>query len=73
MEKIIAGGMEKHLKDNAVIGHSQHSFMREKSCLSNLNYSYNRVNHLADQGKPVGAMCWISVKFSILSLPASSG
>ncbi|KAJ7420798.1 hypothetical protein BTVI_20301 [Pitangus sulphuratus] len=30
MEKITLGGIEKHLKDNAVIGHSQHGFMRGK-------------------------------------------
>ncbi|KAJ7426224.1 RNA-directed DNA polymerase from mobile element jockey-like protein [Willisornis vidua] len=36
MEKIILEGMAKHLKDKAIIGPSQHSFMRGNSCLSNL-------------------------------------
>ncbi|KAJ7419587.1 rna-directed dna polymerase from mobile element jockey-like [Willisornis vidua] len=36
MEKIILGSIEKHLKYNTVTGHSQHNFMRGKSCLSNL-------------------------------------
>lgn len=36
MEKVILGGIKKHLKDNTGIGHSQHDFMRVKSCLSNL-------------------------------------
>ncbi|KAJ7407286.1 hypothetical protein WISP_127597 [Willisornis vidua] len=36
MEKIILGSTEKHLKDNTVTGHSQNSFRRGKSCLSNL-------------------------------------
>ncbi|KAJ7428106.1 hypothetical protein WISP_01889 [Willisornis vidua] len=36
MEKIILGSIEKHLKDNAAIGHRQHGFMRGKSCLLNL-------------------------------------
>ncbi|NXA15334.1 CADH7 protein, partial [Sapayoa aenigma] len=40
-------------KGNAVMGHSQHSFMRGKPCLSNLIYFYDRVTHLVDQGKPV--------------------
>ncbi|KAJ7410300.1 hypothetical protein BTVI_53886 [Pitangus sulphuratus] len=53
MEKIIVGGIEKYLKDNRVLGHSQHSFMRGKSCLSNLISFYCKVTHLVDQGKPV--------------------
>lgn len=36
MEKIILGGIEKHLKDNTIIGYSQHGVMRGKLCLSNL-------------------------------------
>ncbi|KAJ7412797.1 hypothetical protein WISP_94411 [Willisornis vidua] len=44
MEKIIVGkhNIENHLKDNAVIGHSQHGFMRGKSCLSNLISFYDK-------------------------------
>ncbi|KAJ7414314.1 hypothetical protein WISP_85065 [Willisornis vidua] len=34
--EIILQSIEKYLKDNAIIGHSQHGFMRRKSCLSNL-------------------------------------
>ena len=36
MEKVILGVIEKHLRDNAVIGHSQHGFTSGKSCLTNL-------------------------------------
>ena len=36
IEKVILGVIEKHLRDNAVLGHSQHGFMRGKSCLTNL-------------------------------------
>ncbi|KAJ7406126.1 RNA-directed DNA polymerase from mobile element jockey-like protein [Pitangus sulphuratus] len=50
MEKIILGIIEKYLKGNAVIGHSQHGFMRGKSCLSNLISFYDKV---VDQRKPV--------------------
>ncbi|KAJ7405703.1 hypothetical protein WISP_138052 [Willisornis vidua] len=42
MEKIILGSIEKHLKDNTVTGHNQHSFMRGKSCLSNLISLYDK-------------------------------
>ena len=52
MEKIILGVIEKHLKDNAVIGHSQHRFMRGKSCLTSLISFYDKATHLTDQGKP---------------------
>lgn len=36
MEKIILGGIEKYLEDNALNGHSQHGFVWGKSCFSNL-------------------------------------
>ncbi|KAJ7414983.1 hypothetical protein WISP_80486 [Willisornis vidua] len=41
-EKIILGGIEKHMKDNAVTDHSQHSFRRRESCLSNLISFYDK-------------------------------
>ncbi|GAB0188372.1 mitochondrial enolase superfamily member 1 [Grus japonensis] len=50
MEKIMLGVIEKHLKDNAVIGHSQHGFVRGRACLTNLVSFYDKVTH---QGKPV--------------------
>ncbi|KAJ7415951.1 hypothetical protein WISP_75089 [Willisornis vidua] len=56
MEKIILGCAEKHLKNNAVIGHSQHDFMRGKFCLPNLIFFYGKVTHLAGQGKPVNVI-----------------
>ncbi|KAJ7405713.1 hypothetical protein WISP_138168 [Willisornis vidua] len=40
--EIIMGGIEKHLKDNTVIGHRQHGFTRGKSCLSNLIFFYDK-------------------------------
>ncbi|KAF4794926.1 regulator of microtubule dynamics 2 [Turdus rufiventris] len=52
MEKIVLGGVEKHLKNSMVIGHSQHAFMRGKSCLSILISFYDKVAYLVDQGKP---------------------
>jgi len=48
IEKVILGITEKHLKDNAVIGHSQLGFIKGKSCLMNLISFYDKVTHLAD-------------------------
>ncbi|KAJ7420328.1 RNA-directed DNA polymerase from mobile element jockey-like protein [Pitangus sulphuratus] len=53
MEKIILGSIGKHLKDNTVIGHSQHGYMRGKSCLSNPISFDDKITHLVDQGKPL--------------------
>ncbi|GAB0181631.1 mitochondrial enolase superfamily member 1 [Grus japonensis] len=53
MEKIMLGVIEKHVEDNAVIGHSQHGFVRGRACLTNLVSFYDKVTHLVDQGKPV--------------------
>jgi len=71
MEKIMLRVHEKHLKDNAVIGHSLRRFMRGRSCFTNLISFYDKVTHLADQGKPVGAIFLDSVKLLILFLTAS--
>ncbi|KAK4816018.1 hypothetical protein QYF61_011008 [Mycteria americana] len=53
MEKVILGVIERHLRDNTVICHSQHRFTRGKSCLTNLISFYDKVTHLIDQEKPV--------------------
>ena len=47
---------EKHLKDNAGIGYSQHGFMGRTSCLINLISFYDKVTHLVDQGKLVSCI-----------------
>lgn len=56
MEKIFLGGTKNHLKENAVIGHSQYGFMRAKSCLSNLIAFHEHVTHPADQRRPADAI-----------------
>lgn len=43
---------EKHLKDNAVIGHSLRRFMRGRSYLTNLIFFYDQ----GDKEKPVGVI-----------------
>uniref|UniRef100_A0A8B9BRL7 Reverse transcriptase domain-containing protein n=1 Tax=Anser brachyrhynchus TaxID=132585 RepID=A0A8B9BRL7_9AVES len=52
MERMILEVIEAHLGDNAVIGPSQHGFMRGRSCLTNLTSFYDKITHLVDQGKP---------------------
>lgn len=52
----IPGGVEKHLKENSVIGHRQQSLTRAESCLSNLISYYDRVTHIVGQEKPVDLM-----------------
>ncbi|KAK4827430.1 hypothetical protein QYF61_017868 [Mycteria americana] len=56
--EVILGVIEKHLRDNAAIGHSQCGFMRGKSCLINLISFYDKVTHLVVQGKPVDVVAW---------------
>lgn len=53
MEKIMLGFTEKHLKNSAVTGHSQHGIMRERSCLTSFISFQDMVTYLIDQGKPV--------------------
>ncbi|KAK4818033.1 hypothetical protein QYF61_004157 [Mycteria americana] len=53
MEKIILSIIERHLKNNAIIRHSQHRFTKGKSCLTNLISFYDKVTHLVDEGKAV--------------------
>lgn len=68
MEKIVLGFTEKHLKDLAVIGHSQHKFMRGKPCSTNLSSFYDKVTHLVDQGKAADVIFWTFRKtFNIVS------
>jgi len=53
MEMIILGTSERHLKNKAVIRHSQHGFAKGKSCLTNLISFYDKVTHVGDEGKAV--------------------
>lgn len=52
MERIILRVMEKYLKDNAGISHSQHKFMRGKFCLRNLTSFKDKMTQIVDLGKP---------------------
>ncbi|GAB0203757.1 mitochondrial enolase superfamily member 1 [Grus japonensis] len=56
MEQIILCTIERHLKNNAIIRHSQHGFTKGKSCLTNLISFYDKVTCLVDEGKVVDAV-----------------
>ena len=48
MEQIIRQAVCKHLMDNAVLNKSQHGFLRNKSCQTNLISFFERVTSFVD-------------------------
>lgn len=59
VEKVILGVLEKHLRDNAVFGCSQHRFMRRKYWSTNLISLYDKVIHLVYQVKTLDVVGFI--------------
>lgn len=55
MQKVVLGNTERQLKKKAIIRHSQHGFLKRKSCLSNL--IYNMVTCLVDEENAVDVIC----------------
>ncbi|GAB0177573.1 mitochondrial enolase superfamily member 1 [Grus japonensis] len=53
MEQIFLTAITWRVLDNQVIRPSQHRFMKGRSCLTNLNSFYDKVNHSLEEGKPV--------------------
>lgn len=51
MEKITLSGIERHLKNDAVIRYSEHGFTKGMSCLTNLISLYGKVACLMGEGK----------------------
>ncbi|PKU45187.1 rna-directed dna polymerase from mobile element jockey-like [Limosa lapponica baueri] len=57
MEQTILSAIMRSMKDNQMIRHSQHGFMKGRSCLNNLISFYDKVTHLLDEGKAVDIVC----------------
>ncbi|GAB0181327.1 mitochondrial enolase superfamily member 1 [Grus japonensis] len=53
MELIILSAITRHIQDNKAIRASQHGFMKDRSCLTNLISFYDKVTHLVDEEKAV--------------------
>ncbi|GAB0186491.1 mitochondrial enolase superfamily member 1 [Grus japonensis] len=52
MEQIILSVIMQHIQDNQMIRPSQHGFMKDRSCLTNLIF-YDKIIFLVDEGKAV--------------------
>jgi hypothetical protein len=53
MEKIITKELVEHLKNNELINNSQHGFLKNKSCLTNLLEFAEKISEYLDAGTPV--------------------
>ena len=53
MEQIILREITQHVQDNWGIRPSQHGFMKDRSCLTNLIPFYDLVTHPVDEEKAV--------------------
>ncbi|CAM5092187.1 unnamed protein product [Eretmochelys imbricata] len=53
MEQIVEQSICKHLEDNEVINNSQHGFVKNKSCQTNLIGFFDRVTSLLHRGEAV--------------------
>lgn len=53
LEQVIKQHVCQHLDENAVINQSQHGFVTNKSCQTNLNSFYDRITKWVDQGNAV--------------------
>ena len=56
MESIIRDAVVEHLKIHNLIKTSQHSFMKGRSCLTNLLVHLDKITTYIDKGLPVDAI-----------------
>ncbi|PKU46073.1 rna-directed dna polymerase from mobile element jockey-like [Limosa lapponica baueri] len=53
MQQIVLSAIPQHIQDNLEIRHSQHGFMKDRSCFTNPISFYHKVTCLVDEGKAV--------------------
>ena len=49
MERVVLGAIKRQLKNKGIIRHSQHRFIKEKSCFRDLIPLYSKVTRLVDE------------------------
>ena len=57
MESIVAKNVRKHLDKHNLMNHSQHSFMKGKSCHTNMLGFYSKVYGAEDNGDNYDILC----------------
>jgi len=53
MAQTISSAITQHIQDNQEIRPSQQGFMKGRSCLTSLNFIYDKVTHLVNEGMAV--------------------
>jgi len=70
-ERFILSALTGHVKDNQGIRHSQHGFMKGRSCLTNLISFYDQVTHVVGEGKAVDVI-YLDFSKSLILFPTAA-